>query len=69
MHIEIKTQEETSEDSDYRINAAARMNGMSYSKFMHDLRRKHPPEQKVLADMAVNDMEAFAKLVETVKAK
>ncbi|HHT94170.1 MAG TPA: 50S ribosomal protein L20 [Clostridia bacterium] len=53
-----------------RINAAARMNGMSYSKFMHGLKEKNIHlNRKVLADMAVNDMEAFAKLVETVKAK
>jgi large subunit ribosomal protein L20 len=53
-----------------RINAAARMNGMSYSKFMYGLKEKNIHlNRKVLADMAVNDMEAFAKLVETVKAK
>lgn len=53
-----------------RINAAARMNGMSYSKFMYGLREKNIHlNRKVLAEMAVNDMEAFAKLVETVKAK
>ncbi|NLN03820.1 MAG: 50S ribosomal protein L20 [Clostridiaceae bacterium] len=53
-----------------RINAAARMNGMSYSTFMHGLKEKNIHlNRKVLADMAVNDMEAFAKLVETVKAK
>ena len=46
-----------------RINAAARMNGLSYSKFMYGLNRK------ILADMAVNDAEGFAKLVETAKAK
>jgi large subunit ribosomal protein L20 len=53
-----------------RINAAARMNGMSYSKFMYGLKEKNIHlNRKVIADMAVNDMEAFAKLVETVKAK
>lgn len=53
-----------------RINAATRMNGMSYSKFMHGLKEKNIQlNRKVLADMAVNDIEAFAKLVETVKAE
>jgi large subunit ribosomal protein L20 len=43
---------------------------MSYSTFMHGLKEKNIHlNRKVLADMAVNDMEAFAKLVETVKAK
>ena len=52
-----------------RINAAARMNGMSYSTFMHGLKVKGIElDRKILADMAVNDSVAFAKLVETVKA-
>lgn len=52
-----------------RINAAARMNGMSYSTFMHGLKVKGIElDRKILADMAVNDSAAFAKLVETVKA-
>mgnify|MGYP003447856451 FL=1 len=52
-----------------RINAAARMNGMSYSTFMHGLKVKGIElDRKILADMAVNDSEAFTKLVETVKA-
>ena len=52
-----------------RINAAARMNGMSYSTFMHGLQVKGIElDRKILADMAVNDSVAFAKLVETVKA-
>ena len=47
-----------------RINAAARINGLSYSKFMYiDLNRK------VLSEMAVNDAEGFAKLVEAAKSK
>ncbi len=52
-----------------RINAAARMNGMSYSTFMHALKVKGIElDRKILADMAVNDSVGFAKLVETVKA-
>ncbi len=53
-----------------RINAACRMNGMSYSKFMYGLKLADVSlNRKVLADMAVNDAEGFAKLVETAKAK
>ena len=52
-----------------RINAAARMNGLSYSKFMHGLKvagiNLH---RKVLADIAVNDAAAFAALAEKAKA-
>lgn len=52
-----------------RINAAARMNGMSYSKFMHGLREAGIElNRKVLADLAVHDQEAFAELVEQAKA-
>ncbi len=52
-----------------RINAAARMNGMSYSTFMFALKSKGIElNRKVLADMAVNDSAGFAKLVEQVKA-
>jgi len=48
-----------------RVNAAARMNGMSYSSFMHGLKLSGIElNRKVLADMAVNDMPAFVKLVE-----
>lgn len=51
-----------------RINAAARMNGMSYSKFMNCLKKAGINlNRKVLADMAVNDEQAFAQLVESVK--
>jgi len=51
-----------------RINAAARMNGLSYSKFMNALKKSGITlNRKILADMAVNDQEAFAKLVEQVK--
>lgn len=52
-----------------RINAAARMNGMSYSTFMHALKVNGIElDRKILADMAVNDSVAFAKLVAKVKA-
>ncbi|NLH94841.1 MAG: 50S ribosomal protein L20 [Synergistaceae bacterium] len=48
-----------------RVNAAARMNGMSYSSFMHGLKLAGIElNRKILADMAVNDMPAFVKLVE-----
>ena len=53
-----------------RINAAARTNGLSYSKFMYGLKLANIElNRKILADMAVNDAEGFAKLVETAKAK
>ena len=52
-----------------RINAAARMNGLSYSKFMFGLKNAGIElNRKVLADIAVNDAEGFASLVETAKA-
>ena len=51
-----------------RINAAARMNGLSYSKFMHGLKVAGVDlNRKVLADMAVRDEKEFAKLVELAK--
>ena len=51
-----------------RINAAARMNGMSYSVFMNGLNKAGVVlDRKVLADMAVCDPAAFAKLVEVAK--
>ena len=52
-----------------RINAAARINGMSYSTFINGL-KKHNVEvnRKMLADLAVNDPAAFTKLVEIAKA-
>lgn len=53
-----------------RINAAARMNGLSYSKFMYGLKLANiEMNRKMLAEMAVNDAEGFAKLAETAKAK
>ena len=51
-----------------RINAAARINGLSYSKFMVGLKKANIDlNRKILADMAINDAEGFAKLVETAK--
>lgn len=51
-----------------RINAAARINGLSYSVFMNGLKRAGVElDRKVLADMAVNDADAFAALVEVAK--
>ncbi len=53
-----------------RINAAARINGLSYSRFMHGLTQAGIElNRKVLADLAVSDAAAFAKLAETAKAK
>ena len=52
-----------------RINAAARLNGLSYSKFMYGLKKAGVDlNRKVLADMAVADPAAFAKVVDIVKA-
>lgn len=52
-----------------RINAAARINGLSYSKFMNGLKVAGINiNRKMLAEMAVNDSQAFSKLVETAKA-
>ena len=51
-----------------RINAAAREHGLSYSQFMHGLKKSGIEiNRKMLAEMAVNDVAAFAKLVELVK--
>ena len=51
-----------------RINAAARINGMSYSTFMNGLKKAGVElDRKVLADMAVADAPAFAALVEISK--
>ena len=53
-----------------RINAAARMNGLSYSKFMYGLKLAEIDiNRKMLADLAVNDAEGFAKLAEIAKDK
>jgi large subunit ribosomal protein L20 len=51
-----------------RINAGARLNGMSYSVFMSGLKKAGVTlDRKVLSDMAVNDPAAFAKLAELAK--
>lgn len=51
-----------------RINAAARLNGISYSKFMFGLKNAGIDlNRKMLAEMAVNDAEGFAKLAEIAK--
>lgn len=51
-----------------RINAAARINGLSYSKLMHGLKKAGIAlNRKVLADMAVNDAKGFAQLIEKIK--
>ena len=51
-----------------RINAAARANGMSYSEFMGKVNAKGIAiNRKVLADLAMNHPQAFAKVIETVK--
>ena len=51
-----------------RINAAARINGISYSRMMDGLKKSGIEiNRKILADMAVNDAAAFAKLAETAK--
>ena len=53
-----------------RINAAARMNGLSYSKFMYGLKLANVDlNRKVLADMAINDAAGFATLAEIAKSK
>ncbi|WP_025729028.1 50S ribosomal protein L20 [Atopobacter phocae] len=52
-----------------RINAAARMNGLSYSKMMHGLKLAEiEMNRKMLADLAVHDAEAFATLAEQAKS-
>ena len=52
-----------------RINAAARMNGLSYSKFMYGLKKAGiEMNRKMLADIAVSDAATFTKLAETAKA-
>ena len=53
-----------------RINAAARINGLSYSKFMYGLKLAGVElNRKVLAEMAVNDAAGFATLAEIAKSK
>ena len=53
-----------------RINAAARLNGLNYSKFMGGLKKAGIElDRKVLANLAINEPEVFAKLVEIAKAQ
>ena len=52
-----------------RINAATRVNGLSYSKFMFGLKNAGiDMNRKMLSEMAIHDADSFAKLVETAKA-
>lgn len=51
-----------------RINAAARLNGMSYSKFINGLKKAEiEVNRKMLSEMAIHDAEGFSKLVEIAK--
>lgn len=53
-----------------RINAAARDGGISYSRFINGLKKADVNiNRKILADLAVNDKDAFARLVEVAKDK
>jgi large subunit ribosomal protein L20 len=53
-----------------RINAAARINGLSYSKLVHGLKLANVQvDRKVLADIAARDGVAFAKLADVAKAE
>ena len=53
-----------------RINAAARINGLSYSKFMYGLKQAGiDMNRKMLADLAVNDAEGFKTLAELARSK
>ena len=53
-----------------RINAAARMNGLSYSRFMYGLKLAGVEmNRRILADMAINDAEGFKTLAELAKSK
>ena len=53
-----------------RINAAARMNGLSYSRFMYGLKLAEIDiNRKMLSEMAISDPEGFASLVEVAKSK
>ena len=52
-----------------RINAAARLNDLSYSRFMHGLKLAGiEVNRKMLADLAINDEKAFAQLADQAKA-
>ncbi len=51
-----------------RINAAARMNGMSYSKFINGLKKADIEiNRKMLSEMAIHDADGFSKLIEIAK--
>ncbi|HHY14101.1 MAG TPA: 50S ribosomal protein L20 [Thermoanaerobacterales bacterium] len=53
-----------------RINAAARLNGLSYSRFINGLKQAGVKiNRKMLADLAVNDSESFNELVSLAKSK
>ncbi len=53
-----------------RINAAARMNGLSYSRLIDGLKKAGVEvNRKMLAELAISDMKAFAKIAETAKSK
>jgi large subunit ribosomal protein L20 len=53
-----------------RINAAARLHGLSYSRFIHGLKVAEVEiDRKILADLAVHDSAAFARLAEIAKSK
>jgi large subunit ribosomal protein L20 len=52
-----------------RINAAARLNGLSYSRLMNGLKKANVAlDRKVLADLAVRDAQTFAKVAEVAKS-
>ena len=52
-----------------RISAACKMNGINYSRFMNGLKKANIDiNRKMLSEIAINDAEGFAKLVETAKA-
>ncbi|MCH4072927.1 50S ribosomal protein L20 [Pseudoramibacter sp.] len=51
-----------------RINAAARINGLSYSRMIHGLKNANVEiDRKILADLAMNDSQSFAKLADLAK--
>lgn len=53
-----------------RINAACRINGISYSKFIHGLKLANIElDRKILSDMAINNPNAFSSIVESIKKK
>lgn len=53
-----------------RINAACRLNGMSYSRFINGLLKANVEvNRKMLAELAVNDQEAFSRLAEVAKSQ